>query len=82
MVKAVPFAALQNLLEQHGYVLFSVRGSHRIFRHADNDKPVIVLPVHNSRVTAAHMRAVRRVLDETAVVPAEEFDAAIRKKAS
>jgi predicted RNA binding protein YcfA (HicA-like mRNA interferase family) len=74
MDRGTQLSQVQHVLEDAGYVLSEVDGSHRMFVHADKQKPRIVLPVKGYRVSQAHVHAMRRVLDESGTLPASKFD--------
>lgn len=78
-VAGIQFSAVRRLLEEHGYLLSKIQGSHRVFVHADKSKPVIMIPLRDRGVSPAHVQAIRRIMDETRVISPEEFDAAITR---
>jgi predicted RNA binding protein YcfA (HicA-like mRNA interferase family) len=75
MGKCVTFAALERALLRMGFAVTTSPGSHKVFRHPDNDA-VLVIPARpgRARVDSAHLIAVRRTLGEKGLAVGEAFD--------
>lgn len=55
-----PFAEVEQLLLQAGFVLDGGKGSHRVYRHPDSRK--MVLPHHGGTVKPVYIREIRKLL--------------------
>jgi len=75
MPKTVPFRDLLRLLEDKGFKLTVVRGSHRLFVHEASGAEVI-LPFRNppARAVPVYARLIRVTLDQKGLMEPEEFD--------
>lgn len=62
MPSDVRFSEIRRLLEQHGFTLDRVRGSHHVFAKA-NETPVIV-PVHHGKVKHVYLRQIQKRLGQ------------------
>lgn len=61
MAREVAFAVVQKALEQHGWTLARIRGSHHVFT-----KPgalPISIPVHKRKVKAVYARKVKQICE-------------------
>jgi predicted RNA binding protein YcfA (HicA-like mRNA interferase family) len=54
MPSPVRFAVVRRLLEQKGYALIRIRGSHHVFEKTG--KSMIVIPVHRGKVKPVYVR--------------------------
>lgn len=70
----VPISRIRELLEHRGYQFRRVPGSHVEFRHSDPGRPEVLLPDGTKVVDEPQLRAMRRILDESGVLDAAEFD--------
>jgi predicted RNA binding protein YcfA (HicA-like mRNA interferase family) len=61
---SVDFRDLVRLVEALGYMLDRQRGSHRIFRHARRDLPIINLQSDGKTAKPYQVRQVLRLVDE------------------
>ena len=61
MSSPVRFAVVCKLLEQAGYELARVHGSHHIF--AKPGSPIVSIPVHRNQVKPFYVRQVQRIVD-------------------
>jgi hypothetical protein len=74
------FAALRRILLDLDFVETVVPGSHVAFEHAPSDTVMMFRPYRpDERVGLADRLSVRRQLDERGLLPAESFDARLRK---
>lgn len=75
MSKQITYSGLTKMLQNLGFELTRVRGSHRVFRHPDSST-LIVLPYRSGRESARqiHITAVERVLSETGFLSREKFE--------
>ena len=75
MRNAVTYKALTSFLQEHGFELHRVEGSHHLFVHTASDTSIL-LPADSSAKPAmpSQVVAVRRVLDERGLVAADAFD--------
>jgi predicted RNA binding protein YcfA (HicA-like mRNA interferase family) len=62
MPSDVSFSAIRKLVEQHGWILVRIRGSHHIFRLPDGR--IYVVPVHRNKVKYAYLREIQKLLNE------------------
>ena len=62
MPSDVRFAVVRKMLEQHGWWLDRIRGSHHHFRHAT--APPVGIPVHRGKVKYAYVRQVEKAISE------------------
>ena len=60
MPSEVPFAELRKTLEQAGYALVRISGSHHIFAKA-GESPLSI-PVHHGKVKAFYARQVEKIV--------------------
>ena len=60
MPSEVRFAVVRRALEQHGYTLARVSGSHHVFAKAGS--PIVVIPVHGNRVKPRYVAALEKQL--------------------
>lgn len=56
------FAPLRTALEQHGWTLVRISGSHHIFRK--EGWPILSIPVHGGRVKGVYVRKIQRALGQ------------------
>lgn len=75
MSKMVPFRDLLRLLEDKGFTLTTVRGSHRLFVHESSGAEVI-LPLRNppARAVPIYASLIRVTLDQKGLMEREAFD--------
>lgn len=62
MSNTVPFRDLRRMLEQAGYTLERVNGSHHLFTKA-GERPISV-PVHSGKVKRVYQRKIEKALSE------------------
>lgn len=60
MPSPVRFAVVRKLLEDHGWVLDRVRGSHHQFVKAG--MPTLPIPVHGGKVKYAYVRKIEKLI--------------------
>lgn len=60
MPSEVRFAEVRKILEQHGWTLDRIRGSHHVFQKEGGGS--LSIPVHAGRVKPFYVRQVRRAL--------------------
>lgn len=60
MPREVRFAEIRRLLENHGWTLIRISGSHHIFRK-EGERPISI-PVHAGKVKHVYFRQVRKAL--------------------
>jgi len=58
----VNFSDIRKLLEQEGFVLDRVTGSHHIFT---KDETIFVVPVHNNKVKTIYVKRVIELIEQT-----------------
>jgi len=58
----VNFSDIRKLLEQEGFVLDRVTGSHHIFT---KDETIFVVPVHNNKVKTIYVKRVIELIGQT-----------------
>lgn len=56
------FSLLRKLLEQHGWALTRISGSHHVFTKPDNLP--ISIPVHRGRVKAVYVHKIEKIIAE------------------
>jgi predicted RNA binding protein YcfA (HicA-like mRNA interferase family) len=56
----VTFTKLRKLLEQEGFELERVGGSHHVFRRGST---IFVVPVHNNKVKAVYVKRVIEIIE-------------------
>ena len=56
----VSFVQLRKLLEQEGFELERIGGSHHVFRR---DEIIFVIPVHNNKVKAVYVKRVIEIIE-------------------
>jgi predicted RNA binding protein YcfA (HicA-like mRNA interferase family) len=61
MPSEVRLAEVQRILEQHGFVLLRIKGSHHVFGKA-GERPIIV-PVHHGKVSYVYVRQVEKRIE-------------------
>ena len=61
MASEIRFAEVQRLLEQHGYRLKRISGSHHIFDKTGS--PLIAIPVHHGKVKPVYVRKIRKAFE-------------------
>ncbi len=61
MPSDVRFADIRKQLEQHGWQLVRIAGSHHIFK--GEGRPIFSIPVHKGRVKAFYAREVERAIE-------------------
>jgi predicted RNA binding protein YcfA (HicA-like mRNA interferase family) len=78
--KQVTYSRLIRILQDLGFEMTRVRGSHRVFKHPGSST-LIVLPYRSGREPAQriHIAAVERILSETGFLSKEEFEELIRQ---
>jgi len=57
----VPFRVVRHALEQHGWTLARISGSHHIFTK-EGESQHINVPVHHGRVKPAYVRQIEKTL--------------------
>ena len=60
MPEAVRFNEIRRLLEQHGWAVDRIRGSHFIFTGAN--RPTLAIPVHGGKCKPAYERIVKKAI--------------------
>jgi len=80
MSKQLTYSRLTKILENLGFEMSRVTGSHRVFKHPDSST-LIVLPYRSGRapVQRIQIAAVERILSETGFLSREEFKELIRQ---
>ena len=75
MHTTVAYKTLTSFLQEHGFQLHRVKGSHHLFVHPPSDTSIL-LPADSSAKPAmpSQVVAVRRVLDKRGLVAADAFD--------
>lgn len=75
MSKQITYSGLTKILQNLGFELTRVRGSHKVFKHPDSST-LIVLPYRSGREPARriHIAAVERVLSETGFLSRKKFE--------
>lgn len=61
MASEVRFAEVRRLVEQHGWVLARIKGSHHTFERPDGT--IYTIPVHNNRVKPFYVREIKKELE-------------------
>ncbi len=61
MSDSFPFRDLRRRLEEAGWALVRVRGSHHVFTKAG--EPQMVLPVHGGKVKRVYERKVKKAIE-------------------
>ena len=56
------FALISSRLENHGWELIRIKGSHHVFK--GEGRPLISIPVHKGRVKAVYVRQVEAAIRE------------------
>lgn len=56
----VTFSQIRKLLENSGFTLDRISGSHHVFRRADT---IFAIPVHNNRVKTVYVKRVLELID-------------------
>jgi len=54
------FPAVRRLLEQNGWSLVRISGSHHVFEKAGSD--LMVIPVHRGKVKPAYVRKIQKII--------------------
>lgn len=54
------FADIRRVLEQHGWELVRIKGSHHVFK--GEGRPLISIPVHKGRVKAVYVRQIEAAI--------------------
>ena len=62
MPSEVRFAEVRRLLEQHGYTLARISGSHHIFTRAGSEP--FTIPVHGNKVKPYYVKDIKKRLGE------------------
>jgi len=57
----VTFAQIRKLLEQEGFTLERITGSHHVFR---KEATIFVLPVHKNKVKAVYVKRVVEIIED------------------
>ncbi|NOT48143.1 MAG: type II toxin-antitoxin system HicA family toxin [Acidobacteria bacterium] len=57
----VTFAKLRKLLEQEGFLLDRIGGSHHVFRRDDT---IFVVPVHNNKVKIGYVKRAIEIIED------------------
>lgn len=57
----VTFAQIRKLLEQEGFMLERITGSHHVFR---KEATIFVVPVHKNKVKAVYTKRVVEIIEE------------------
>jgi predicted RNA binding protein YcfA (HicA-like mRNA interferase family) len=55
------FAEVRKILEQAGYTLARIKGSHHSFTKPNS--PIVVIPVHRGKVNAIYVHQVEKLLE-------------------
>jgi predicted RNA binding protein YcfA (HicA-like mRNA interferase family) len=63
MASEIRFAEVRRLLEQNGWTLSRISGSHHIFEKSGAN--LISIPVHRGKVKPAYVRKVQKAIEET-----------------
>ena len=56
------FVDVRKMLEEHGWDLARIRGSHHVF--TGENRPTITIPVHRGKVRHACVRLVEKAIEE------------------
>ncbi len=76
----VPFGKLRDLLEQLGFTMKVVSGSHVLFQYPDNNWMFMLRPYTvNDRVEQAGLQVLRFQLDSWGLMDEAEFDEQMRQ---
>lgn len=67
--KNATFSDIRNLLEQEGFVLDRITGSHHIFT---KDEITFVIPVHNNKVKTIYVKRVIELIEQAGNTTEEE----------
>lgn len=62
MASEVRFAEVRKLLQQHGYALVRISGSHHIFEKVGGGH--IPNPVHGGKVKPVYVRQIQKIVEE------------------
>ncbi len=57
----VTFAQIRKLLEQEGFSLERITGSHHVFKR---EQTIFVVPVHKNKVKAVYVKRVVEIIEE------------------
>jgi predicted RNA binding protein YcfA (HicA-like mRNA interferase family) len=57
----VTFAQIRKLLEQEGFTLERITGSHHVFR---KEATIFVVPVHKNKVKAVYVKRVVEIIED------------------
>jgi len=63
------FSDIRKLLEQEGFVLDRITGSHHVFT---KDEITFVVPVHNNKVKTIYVKRVIELVEQTEIQEDEE----------
>lgn len=63
------FSDIRKLLEQEGFFLDRITGSHHIFK---KDETTFVVPVHNNKVKTIYVKRVIELIEQTEIQSDEE----------
>lgn len=61
MPSEVRFAEVRRVLEQHGWTLIRIRGSHHVFSKP-GEASGITLPVHRGKVSPVYIRQIEKAI--------------------
>jgi predicted RNA binding protein YcfA (HicA-like mRNA interferase family) len=61
MPSEVRFAVLRRILENNGWTLIRITGSHHVFKKAG--APDVVLPVHRAKVKPYYVRQIEKLVE-------------------
>jgi predicted RNA binding protein YcfA (HicA-like mRNA interferase family) len=59
MPSDVRFAVVRKMLEDHGWTLIRIRGSHHIFQKPGTG--IMPIPVHHQKVKASYVRQIEKI---------------------
>lgn len=65
MPSPVPFRKVRKLLENAGWVLERIQGSHHLFKHQDS-RIHLSIPVHKNLVKPCYVREIEKAIAEQA----------------
>jgi predicted RNA binding protein YcfA (HicA-like mRNA interferase family) len=69
MASEEPFSVVRKRLEQAGYRLVRISGSHHIFERID--RTLVSIPVHRGKVKPFYVRQIQRIIEIEENPPAE-----------
>lgn len=61
MASEVPFSRIQGQLEDAGFQLVRVKGSHHVFERPGSQ--IVIIPVHKNKVKPVYARKVKKIIE-------------------